>query len=115
MAPADLLVLPTDVRSAAKYLLNVLTAPLWFFDAVDKEKVVMSLPYAVRRFLLKALFYPTLFWTMLLHRVMPNERRWFDRVDSRVIIGALPLRRRRHEERVLKERVLLREPLQRRQ
>jgi len=76
-----------------KTILGWLTAPLWFFDAVDKESVVMSIPYGVRRRLLKIMFGPTLAWTILLHRTMPDQRRWYDRVDERVIIGALPLKR----------------------
>jgi atypical dual specificity phosphatase len=39
------------------------------------------------------MFWPTLAWTVLLHRMMPDQRRWYDRVDSKVIIGALPLKR----------------------
>lgn len=75
-----------------KALLKLLTAPLWFFDAVDKEKAVLAIPYGVRRRLLKVLFWPTLGWTVLLSRTMPDQRRWYDRIDSRVIIGALPMR-----------------------
>ena len=76
------------VASALKMLVRILTAPLWFFDAVDKEAMVLAIPYGVRRTLLKVMFWPTLFWTLLLHRLMPDQRRWYDRVDNRVIIGA---------------------------
>jgi hypothetical protein len=69
-----------------------LSAPLWFFDAVDKEAMVLAIPYGIRRALLKIMFRPTLLWTMLLHRAMPEQRRWYDRVDHRVIIGAYFLR-----------------------
>ncbi|KAL1527176.1 hypothetical protein AB1Y20_015855 [Prymnesium parvum] len=75
-----------------KMLMKILTAPLWFFDAVDKEKMVLAIPFDIRRRVLKLMFLPTLWWTMLLHRTMPDQRRWYDRVDSRVIIGALPLK-----------------------
>ena len=80
------------MSTVLKMLLKLLTAPLWFFDAVDKEKMVLAIPFGVRRRMLKVMFWPTLFWTMLLHRTMPDQRRWYVRVDSRVIIGALPLR-----------------------
>ena len=53
----------------------------------------MSIPVQVRRRLLKIMFLPTLAWTLLLHQLMPDTRRWYDRVDDRVIIGALPLKR----------------------
>ena len=38
------------------------------------------------------IFYPTLAWNMLLARCL-GIRRWWDRVDSHVILGALPLAR----------------------
>ena len=76
-----------------KLLLKWLMAPLWFVDAVDKEALILTMPYAFRRRLLKVMFYPTLYWTILLHNAMPDQRRWYDRLDERVIIGALPLRR----------------------
>lgn len=81
------------LKSALKMLISILTAPLWFFDAVDKEAFVLSIPLPVRRRLLKMMFWPTLAWTLLLHQAMPDKRRWYDRVDERVIIGALPLKR----------------------
>tara|TARA_B110001452_G_scaffold73755_1_gene59727 strand:- start:311 stop:1186 length:876 start_codon:yes stop_codon:yes gene_type:complete len=80
-------------KTALRIGARVLTAPLWFFDAVDKEAFILSIPIGLRRRLLKLMFQPTLLWTMLLHRMMPEQRRWYDRVDARVIIGALPLRR----------------------
>ncbi|XP_061422375.1 phosphatidylglycerophosphatase and protein-tyrosine phosphatase 1 [Lethenteron reissneri] len=41
----------------------------------------------------RALFYPTLLYTALACRVLgPRRRRWFDRVDATVVLGALPLR-----------------------
>ena len=83
----------TAAKSALKWLLSILTAPLWFFDRVDKEAFILSLPLGFRRRMLKVMFWPTLAWTILLHRAMPDQRRWYDRVDSRDIIGALPLRR----------------------
>ena len=76
-----------------KKLFKILTAPLWFFDAVDKEAFVLSIPLPIRRRLLKIMFWPTLMWTLLLHNAMPDKRRWYDRVDPKVIIGALPLKR----------------------
>uniref|UniRef100_A0A7S0NT14 Protein-tyrosine-phosphatase n=1 Tax=Calcidiscus leptoporus TaxID=127549 RepID=A0A7S0NT14_9EUKA len=92
------------LASLGKTVLSWLMAPLWFLDAVDKEKVITSIPYSYRRALLKATFIPTLYWTMLLHRCMPEQRRWYDRIDERVIIGALPLKRQlaalAHVERV---------------
>ena len=76
-----------------KKLFKIITAPLWFFDAVDKEAFVLSIPLPIRRRLLKVMFWPTLMWTLLLHNAMPDKRRWYDRVDAKVIIGALPLKR----------------------
>ena len=76
-----------------KAVVKVLTAPLWFFDKVDKEAFVLSIPLPIRKQLLRIMFWPTLWWTILLHNLMPDKRRWYDRVDPRVIIGALPLKR----------------------
>jgi hypothetical protein len=76
-----------------RLLLRVLMAPLWFFDKWDKESIVLSIPPAVRRRLLKIMFGPTLGWTMLLHRAMPDTRRWYDRVDERVRLRAICRRR----------------------
>ena len=83
----------SSVKSMLSMLFRILTAPLWFFDAVDKEAFILSLPLGFRRKMLRVMFYPTLLWTTLLHRAMPEQRRWYDRVDSRIIIGALPLKR----------------------
>ena len=89
----DTTMLLAMLKKWMKALFSVLTAPLWFFDAVDKEAFVMSIPVPIRRRLLKVMFWPTLAWTMLLHQAMPDTRRWYDRVDEKVIIGALPLKR----------------------
>lgn len=35
-------------------------------------------------------FYPTLFYNVLMERV--TKRRWYDRIDEKVILGALPFR-----------------------
>jgi len=92
LACAPLLGLVLTVLSRALELaFKLLMAPLWFFDKWDKESLVMSIPAPVRRRLLKMMFGPTLAWTILLHRAMPESRRWYDRVDERVILGALPL------------------------
>ncbi len=48
----------------------------------------MPLPPTVSRLL----FWPTFLWNALLGRVL-GTRRWWDRVDHHVILGALPLRR----------------------
>jgi len=40
----------------------------------------------------RLLFWPTFLWNALLGRVL-GTRRWWDRVDHHVILGALPLRR----------------------
>lgn len=94
MAPSDTsLTAVTAIKSMLKMLFSVLSAPLWFFDAVDKEAFILSLPLGFRKRMLRVMFLPTLAWTMLLHRAMPDQRRWYDRVDQRVIIGALPLKR----------------------
>lgn len=33
-------------------------------------------------------FYPTLFYNVLMEKITP--RRWYDRIDDTVILGALP-------------------------
>ena len=91
----------TMISKVMKLLVSILTAPLWFFDAVDKEAFVLSIPLPIRRRLLKIMFWPTLAWTLLLHQAMPDKRRWYDRVDDRVIIGALPLKRQLDQLRQL--------------
>ena len=80
-------------KSVLAAIVRILTMPFWFFDKIDKEAFVLSIPIGLRRQILRIMFYPTLLWTMLLHRMMPDVRRWYDRIDSRVIIGALPLKR----------------------
>lgn len=35
-------------------------------------------------------FYPTLFYNMFMERV--SSRRWYDRIDDHIILGALPFR-----------------------
>jgi atypical dual specificity phosphatase len=44
----------------------------------------------LRRGVIRLLFYPTLLWNVVLHRLLPS-RRWWDRVDEHVVLGALPL------------------------
>jgi atypical dual specificity phosphatase len=39
----------------------------------------------------RCLFYPTLVWNLLLCRLNP-KRRWWDRIDTHVIVGAIPFR-----------------------
>jgi atypical dual specificity phosphatase len=86
------MVAASTAKTVLQGFISILTAPLWFFDAVDKEAFILSLPKGFRRMLLKVFFYPTLLWTILLHRLLPDQRRWYDRVDERIIIGALPLK-----------------------
>ncbi|XP_077984728.1 phosphatidylglycerophosphatase and protein-tyrosine phosphatase 1-like [Glandiceps talaboti] len=38
----------------------------------------------------RLLFYPTLFYNVVMSKV--SSRRWYDRIDSTVILGALPFR-----------------------
>lgn len=40
--------------------------------------------------LARASFYPTLLYNVLMERV--TTRRWWDRIDDNVILGALPFR-----------------------
>lgn len=40
----------------------------------------------------KLVYYPTLFWNVLLGRIL-KKRRWWDSIDDHVIVGALPFRR----------------------
>ena len=46
----------------------------------------------LRRLYARSAFYPTLGWNMFLSRVM-NVRRWWDRIDPHVIVGAYPFAR----------------------
>lgn len=46
----------------------------------------------LRRVHARMVYYPTLFWNMLLGRWL-KVRRWWDRVDPQVIVGARPFRR----------------------
>ena len=46
----------------------------------------------MRRVVARSLFVPTLGWNMLLGRVL-RVRRWWDRVDEHLVLGALPLAR----------------------
>lgn len=46
----------------------------------------------VRRWVAHLLFVPTLCWNLLLGRVL-HLRRWWDRIDEGVYLGALPLAR----------------------
>lgn len=48
----------------------------------------MSLP-ALRRLYARAVFYPTLAWNYALARIL-HLRRWWDRIDPHVIVGAFP-------------------------
>jgi atypical dual specificity phosphatase len=48
------------------------------------------MPSGVRRVVVRLLFHPTLWWNRLLNRVMAS-RRWWDRVDPHVLLGALPI------------------------
>ncbi len=43
------------------------------------------------KFFARLLFYPTLFWNLLLNRLNKN-RRWWDWIDDTVLLGALPMR-----------------------
>lgn len=44
----------------------------------------------MRRLIARLLFWPTLGWNVLLVRFPMAPRRWWDRVDRHVILGALP-------------------------
>ena len=44
----------------------------------------------MRKLIAWLLFWPTLGWNLLLARFVPSRRRWWDRVDRNVIVGALP-------------------------
>ena len=53
MAPPSTMATAGQTKSLVKGVISVLTAPLWFFDAVDKEAFIMSIPVGLRRFLLR--------------------------------------------------------------
>ncbi|KAK3697921.1 hypothetical protein QZH41_013010 [Actinostola sp. cb2023] len=48
------------------------------------SEFIMSSGFAARVF-----FYPTLLWNVMMQG---NSRRWYDRIDSTVILGALPFK-----------------------
>ncbi len=50
------------------------------------------LPPRFSRTYARSVFYPTLAWNYLLARVV-KSRRWWDRIDPLVIVGAYPFRR----------------------
>ena len=39
----------------------------------------------------RVLFYPTLLWNIITVG-MSRKRKWYDRIDENVVLGALPLR-----------------------
>ena len=41
--------------------------------------------------LYRGVFYPTLFYNVIMEKV--SSRRWYDRIDDTVILGALPFRK----------------------
>lgn len=40
--------------------------------------------------LARLLFHPTLWWNLILNRILAKQRRWWDWVDDDVLLGALP-------------------------
>jgi len=40
----------------------------------------------------RVLFYPSLVYGVLLNKISPHSRHWYDRIDETVILGALPFR-----------------------
>eukprot|EP00667_Euglena_gracilis_P019964 EG_transcript_21491 len=72
------------------WLWAALLAPVLWVDRVEKERYIQMLPFTLRRHLLRLLFLPTLVWNYALHRTL-KDRRWWDRVDDVVILGACPL------------------------
>lgn len=44
-------------------------------------------------------FYPTLFYNICMEKV--TARRWYDRIDDHIILGALPFRNMTDEVRVV--------------
>lgn len=46
----------------------------------------------MHRSIARLLFWPTLGWNLLLNKLIGAQRRWWDRVDGSVILGALPFR-----------------------
>lgn len=52
--------------------------------------VFSQLPTGLRRGVVRLLFYPTLWWNLLLNCMLPS-RRWWDRIDAHVLLGALPI------------------------
>eukprot|EP00122_Pirum_gemmata_P011695 Pgem_evm1s10837 len=79
-----------DFSKSFKLVFNLLTRfltyPLWALDSVEKERLILCLPYPIRKYLLRILFIPTLLWTLLLNWLLPQKRRWYDRIDHHVLI-----------------------------
>ena len=53
----------------------------------------------------KFLFYPTLMWNVFMKNV--SSRRWYDRIDKVVIVGALPFRSHSQEVRIYQIKLVL--------
>mmetsp|Transcript_131406 Transcript_131406/g.227524 ORF Transcript_131406/g.227524 Transcript_131406/m.227524 type:complete len:257 (-) Transcript_131406:40-810(-) len=71
-------------------ILMLILWPLLWWDRFEKERYIQMIPLVVRKHLLRLLFIPTLLWNYMMHRCF-RERRWWDKVDDRVVLGACPL------------------------
>lgn len=50
----------------------------------------------------RASFYPTLFYNVFMEKV--TARRWYDRIDDNIILGALPFRSMSEQVRFLRKK-----------
>lgn len=46
-------------------------------------------------------FYPTLFYNVVMEKI--TSRRWYDRIDDHIILGALPFKRMTEQVRMFCE------------
>ena len=56
----------------------------------DSSKQRDRLYYNIMSGAARVVFYPTLMWNMFMKNV--SSRRWYDRIDNSVLVGALPFK-----------------------
>lgn len=56
----------------------------------DKNSSINYVLQAIVSMFARVTFYPTLFYNIFMERV--SSRRWYDRIDDHMILGALPFR-----------------------
>uniref|UniRef100_A0A7S4CTS7 Tyrosine specific protein phosphatases domain-containing protein n=1 Tax=Eutreptiella gymnastica TaxID=73025 RepID=A0A7S4CTS7_9EUGL len=76
--------------SLPKRLMDFCLTPILWWDRLEKERAIQLLPLTFRKHMLRLLFIPTLLWNYFLH-LLQRDRRWWDKVDNTVILGACPM------------------------